>query len=159
MVSNVDRITKEKYQELKVKNLFEEKMTDRVFATILINNVAYKFAWGSDIVVPVIKIINNQYCTIGIDLEFIVINMIENVVIDSVKLNYFFYDTQIFNNFLFVITELQILKIEMQNFKIIDQIDLPEIFESWDVVDNKIKITCLDGQEVIILREVMLSIR
>lgn len=149
MVSSVDRITKEKYQELKIKNLFEEKMTDCVYATILINNVVYKFAWASDLVTPVIKIINNQYCTIGIDLDFIVINMIENVVIDSVKLNYFFYDTQIFNNFLFVITELEILKIEMQNFKIIDEIGLPEIFESWDVVDNKIKVICLDGQEVI----------
>ncbi|WP_413512771.1 hypothetical protein [Myroides odoratus] len=150
MVSSIDRITKEKYQALKLKNLFEEKITDRAFATILINNVVYKFAWGSDIVKPVIKIINNQYCTIGIDLEFIVINMIENTVIDRVKLNFFYYDTQVFNNFLFVITELQILKMSKQSFKIIDKIDLPDIFESFDVTDQGVLVTCFNDYEVLI---------
>lgn len=150
MVSNIEIITKEKYQELNVQVLFDDNLTDRAFATILINNVTYKFAWRSDVVKPIIKIINNQYCTIGVDLEFIVINMIENVIINNIKLDFFFYDTQVFHNLLFVITELQILKMDTQSFEIIDKIDLPDIFESFDVIDQSILVTCFNDYKVLI---------
>jgi len=91
--------------------LFNEDKADKCFAVISNGIISYQLAWQSDLLEPtVLKIDEEIYC-IGIDQHFCIIDFNKCDIFLNIKLMYFFYDVQIFREWIFVISELEIIKI------------------------------------------------
>ena len=77
-----NRISKEQYYNLRVFELFSgENVYNKCYATIVINNLMYKFAWESDMIIPVIKELPSVAIAISVDRSFSIIRMRDNAVI------------------------------------------------------------------------------
>ncbi|MCL1933402.1 MAG: hypothetical protein FWF53_06305, partial [Candidatus Azobacteroides sp.] len=68
----------------------------------------------------------------------------------KICLNYFLFDIKIISDFLYVITELEIIKIDKNQYEIVTRYDLPDIFETIEMKDNIIFVKCMDGQSVML---------
>ena len=76
------RISKEQYYNLNVFELFAgENVYNKCYATIAINNLIYKFAWESDIIMPVIKEYPTVAIAVGVDLSFCIIRTRDNAIL------------------------------------------------------------------------------
>ena len=126
----IKEISESDFNNLKLPVLFEDKLTDRVFSLISNGIKEYKFGWQSTLIKPIIKFINDNYCCIGIDLAFIIFDFNTGRILKKLSLDYYFYDAKIFNEFLYVITQLEIIKINITNLTIVETFALPDYFES-----------------------------
>lgn len=135
---------------LDIPTLFEDKLTDRTFGVLSDGINEYKLGWQSDNIKPVIKWINTLLCSIGIDLVFIIFEFTTGWVLLKLSLDYFFYDTKIYNEFVYVITELEIIKINIVNLAVVEIYSLPDSFESIEFKERNIMVKCV-GDEVVII--------
>lgn len=128
--------------------LFEDNQTDRVFGIISNDVHRFKLGWQSTIVKPVVKGISKEIYAIGIDQNFIIIDLnLVNIRL-KLKLNYFFYNVVTCNNFIIVITDLEIFIISELTYKIVKEIPLPEVYTEMEVNDQNIKFICINGSEI-----------
>ena len=144
---NIDilQIEELEFNKLNAPTLFNNSYTSRCFGIIKNKIFSYKFAWQSDLIKPVLTEVNKNVFAIGIDQNFAIINFNLNSIVSKLELSYTFYDTKIFNNFIYVITELEIIKINSLTFKVIKEYPLPEIFEEIILKNENITVRCLDG--------------
>lgn len=136
------------FKNLDIPTLFEDKLTDRTFGVLSDGINEYKLGWQSDNIKPVIKWINTLLCSIGIDLVFVIFEFTTGRVLLKLSLDYFFYDTKIYNEFVYVITELEIIKINIANLAIVEIYSLPDCFESIEFNERNIMVKCV-GDEVV----------
>ncbi|EOR96429.1 hypothetical protein ADIARSV_0332 [Arcticibacter svalbardensis MN12-7] len=68
----------------------------------------------------------------------------------DLNLFYNFYDAKIFNDWLFVITELEIIKVDIKTLKVIGKYALPDFFEEMEFNHRIIEIKCSGGEHIII---------
>lgn len=145
---NIREISKSDFNNLQLPVLFEDKLTDRVFCVISNGVNEYKFGWQSTLIKPRIRFINNNYCSIGIDLIFIIFDFNTGIILKKFSLDYYFYDTKIFNEFLYVITQLEIFKINTKALLVVETFALPDYFESIEFNERVISVKCIDGEVV-----------
>jgi hypothetical protein len=136
------------FKNLDIPTLFEDKHTDRTFGVLSDGRNEYKLGWQSDNIKPVIKWINTLLCSIGIDLVFVIFEFTTGRVLLKLSLDYFFYDTKIYNEFIYVITELEIIKINITNLAVVEIYSLPDCFESIEFNERNIMVICV-GNEVV----------
>lgn len=105
----------------------------------------FKFACHGDIKPSLIKIADSVYA-VGINLNFSIFDMAKNAILLSLNLSYFFYEVQIYENYIYVITELEILKIDTNKLICIKTYDLPDIFESISFRGQSLFVKCLDEE-------------
>lgn len=142
-------ITKKEYSLSTLPTLFGNLETDRNFG--IIPELNFKISWQSTDILPIIShIFQNKIYSIGIDQNFAVINKDKKEVLVNSILDYFFYGISIINEFLYVVTELEIIKYDLDNFQILKKYGLPEIFEKFISNDHQIKVKCLDGNIIFI---------
>lgn len=141
-------ISESEFISLNCKLLFGDNKTNRMFAKISKLDTCYKFAWQSDLINPSVFAVNNDIYCIGVDLNFAIIDFSTNSILLNLQLDYFYYDVFIANNHIFVITELEVLKINIEKFKIIDKFGLPEFYQSSTISDELIEISCINGEIV-----------
>lgn len=141
----IEEVSEIFYNELKLPVLFEDKLTNRTFGIISSGKNQYKCGWQSTISKPKVKIINDLWCFIGIDLIFVVFETSTGKVLTKLSLDYFFYDIKIFNGFVYVITELEIIKISTTNLKESERYALTDFFESLDFLLDSIIVKTVDG--------------
>lgn len=150
MKMQLDKISESEFLNLNLPILFQDELTDRVFAIISNGEKKYKLGWQSTEIEPVIVFIDNNHCSVGIDLTFIIFNFNTGEIFQKISLDYYFYDTQIFNGFMYVITQLEIIKINIINMIIVKRFDLPEYFESFNPNENIIAVECMGGEIIFI---------
>lgn len=150
MKIQLDEISESEFINLNLPVLFEDKLTDRVFGIISNGVKKYKFGWQSTTIKPVIKFINDNHCSLGVDLTFIVFDFNTGEILQKISLDYYFYDTQIFNGFIYVITQLEIIKINILDMTIVKTFDLPDYFESFNPKEKNIVVECLGGEIILI---------
>ncbi|HRP03212.1 MAG TPA: hypothetical protein PLE30_11250 [Candidatus Kapabacteria bacterium] len=136
------------FKALSVPILFNDDSSDRVFGLISDNKNKYKLGWQSDVIKPVIKWINSNICSIGIDQKFIIFEFDTGKVLLKTQLDYFFFDTLILNDSVYIITELELIKIKIKDFFIQESYALPDYFESIRIEKDSIIVKCVDSQVI-----------
>lgn len=148
MKASIKEISESEYKKSDVLVLFEDELTDRVFGLISNGVNEYKFGWQSTLIKPIIKFINDNYCSIGIDLIFVIFDFNTGRILQKLSLDYYFYDIKLFNGFLYVITQLEIIKINIADLTIVEIYPLPDYFESIEFNEKVIVVKCI-GDEVV----------
>lgn len=136
------------YKNSNLPILFETKQTDRMFGMISNNKQSFKFGWQSTIVKPIIKEVSKEVYAIGIDLNFIIIDLNLVKIKLKLELSYFFLNLVFYDDFIIVITELEILIISLINCSLLKNISLPEIYENMEMNGKDLKFISVDGSEV-----------
>lgn len=138
-------ITKEEYNKLNLPTLFTNRLGSWKFGVINFNNHFYKFSWQSELINPlVIELITGIFC-VGIDLNVIVIDSRLNKIIHDLYLNSFFFDVQIIQGFIYIISELEIIQIDKTSLNIVKHHYLPDIFEEMTLAGHKIIVKCMSN--------------
>ena len=150
MKKQVKNISKSDFDSLKCLTLFENKLTDKVFAYISDNKICYKYGWSSETVSPIILNVRNNIFLIGIDQNLVVFDFDKEKIELKLELDYFFYDAKIYNKCIYVISELEILKIDIKTTSVINETELPEYFQKIEFINDKAHVYCIDGQKVTI---------
>ncbi|HEX8576093.1 MAG TPA: hypothetical protein VF677_07335 [Flavobacterium sp.] len=140
----ISQIEETEFNKLNIPILFSDAKTNRCYGIISNHNYSYRFSWQSDVVKPNITEVKNGIYAIGIDQNLSIIDFNINSITCSLELTYFFYDTKIFDNFIYIITELEIIKIDIIAFKIIKEYELPDVFKEMVFANNKVRVQCLD---------------
>jgi hypothetical protein len=148
---NISELSKVEYKNLNYQILFDCEAIDRCFGVITNERFNFKFAWQSDNIKPFVLLHNKNICLLGIDQNFVVIDFSKGTVNFNTTLDYFFYDAKIFNDFLYIITELEILKLDLLKYNHVEKSILPNYFKKINFKDNgDAEIECLGSEMVMI---------
>lgn len=150
MEIEVKRISELDFKKLNIHILFEDKLTDRIFGVVSNGLFSYKFGWQSDTLNPFILNVKGCVYLIGIDQNLVIFDFSKGEIILKSSLDYFFYEAKVYEAYIYVITELEILKIDLTTFNIIDKYGLPSYFERIEFKDGVAEIHCLDEEFLII---------
>lgn len=144
----IKEISESNFNNLELPILFEDKLTDRVFGVISNGVNEYKLSWQSTVSKPKIAVIDNFRCSIGIDLVFVIFEFPTGKILLQHSLDYFFYDIKTYKGFLYVITELEIIKINTKDLLVVETFALPDYFESIEFNEGIVVVKCV-GDEVV----------
>ncbi|MBB5648931.1 hypothetical protein [Pedobacter cryoconitis] len=142
-----NEITKIEFNALNELTLFKEA-DDRAnnhYAIISDGMYGLKFSWNSEIE-PVIIEVKPKVYSIGIDQHFAVVDFSSNTILLNLNLFYNFYDTKIFKEWIFIISELEILKVSRLDFNIIETYELPDFFSDIEFKGEVVEIRCSGGE-------------
>ena len=62
------------------------------------------------------------------------------------NLLYSFYDVKAINNHIYLITELEIIKIDLETYEVVNQFELPDFFSKIQLRKDVIEVTCIGGE-------------
>lgn len=144
----IREVSKVDFIRLDIPILFEDQLTDRAFGVVSNGMSEYKIGWSSEGIKPSIAMINSTFCAIGIDLIFVIFNFNNGEVVLKLLLDYFFYGIKMHNNILYLITELEIIKIEISDLKVIRTYALPSYFKDIEFREGFVVVKCLDNDIV-----------
>lgn len=138
-------ITESDFKESESVLLFN---TERSWCYGIIFNeeISFKFGWQSDLITPEINEVSENVYSLGIDLNFAIIDFNKNSIVTNLLLDYFFYLTKLYEDYLYVITELSIIRIELVTFTIIETLYLPDIFKEIVFDKNRIEVKCFNDE-------------
>ncbi|RUT67825.1 hypothetical protein D0817_24335 [Flavobacterium cupreum] len=142
IINSIDKI---RFMESDSKAVFYNQETNSSFGELVHNNFTCKIGWNSSLIAPKILEIESNIYSIGIDQNFAVIDFNSNEIILNVELPYFFYDTKIYKERMYICMELEILVLDKSNYSILKEIPLPDFYEEINFEDNLEIITCVDG--------------
>lgn len=148
MITNFKKITEEEFKSVDLPIIFENKLTDRSFAIVYKNIDIFKLGWQSTDVDPILIQLREDILALGVDLMFSIVDTHAKKVLRNIKLNYFFFDFKLINDKLFVITELEVLKLNIVDFEIVDNYLLSDFFESIEISKDEILINTVDGNKI-----------
>jgi len=147
-VTDIQHLSKEQYGTVEAQVLFEDTENDQFYGLVQQGSSKFKFGWIRELVGPVIKWLDPNTCTIGIDKNFAIVNFQSGEVLFSLPLNTYFVDTYIVENAILVITQLEIFKISTSTYEIISTFELPDFFVSIEILGDIFKVRCFDGSEL-----------
>lgn len=145
---NIKEISEESFENCAHPTLFRNILTDRKFGIVSKGTTSFKLGWQSNLIKPIVKEINSQVYAIGIDRNFAIIDLVFGDIIMKIDLFYFFYDLYVYEGFVFVITELEIIILDRINYLHLTEVPLPEFYKRMEVNGQYIKFICVDGSEV-----------
>lgn len=145
------KITKEEFNRSAFAELFNDKLTSRCWGVITNGVNGFKFGWQSDLLEPFITEADTNIHTIGIDRNFVIVDLDKGKILLSLNLTYNFFTTILFKGNIFVCTELEIIKVTQNGLKILSSYPLPDFFEELVLSDDSIKVKCFE-QDVIALK-------
>lgn len=131
--------------------LFQDKgIFNRSFGLLLSHKQSYRIAWHSDTINPLIQELNTNICSVGIDQNFAIIDFDKIKVILNLKLSYNFFTVKVIRERIFVVTELEIIELNNNDFQVVCHYDLPEIFEQMNINGEFIDVLCMEDVKIII---------
>lgn len=142
------KIVESEFRKLDIPILFEDKSLDRNFGVVSDGKKEYKIGWQSENIEPVVKKINPLLYSIGIDLIFVIFEFSTGKIVQNFSLDYYFYDTAIFNNALYIITQLEIIKIDNTSLVVVNTYSLPDYFESIEFNEGIIVVRCINNETI-----------
>ncbi|THF51730.1 hypothetical protein E6C50_08195 [Flavobacterium supellecticarium] len=140
-------ITEKEFEKLESTLIFSDK-NDRSFGEISFLDKKFKFSWHSEIVLPIIKQIDHNAFGIGIDLNFVLIDLNKREILLNLKLDNYFMDFVMHNENIYVAAQTYIIQIEIKGCKIIKEYGLPEFFNEFILEGNTIRVQCIDNEIV-----------
>lgn len=152
MAPIINEISEDDFKHRKLPLLFESSLTDRLFAIVGNGIFQFKFSWQSDTIHPFILNLENNITLIGIDLNFTAIDFDNGRILCNIILDNFFYQAKIYCGFIYVIAEMEIIKVDLSSFVVLTRFPLPDFFESIKFEKDVVEVKCVGG-EVLFLRE------
>ena len=143
-------ISKEEFNREKAPFISQIGSPFRCFGLITDGEKSFKMAWQSDKIKPWVKEIGPNICGVGIDQNFSIVDFNSGLIRLKLSLTYNFYTVYIFLGSIFVITELEILKLDGTTFEVIVEYGLPDFFEGIEIEGDHLKVMCKDGLSVIV---------
>ncbi|WP_326981989.1 hypothetical protein VUJ46_17420 [Chryseobacterium sp. MYb264] len=143
-------ITEENFNKVNYHLLFENTLSGRSFGIISNDNFNYKFSWQSDIVKPEINNIEDDIYSVGIDLNYVILDLVTNKILLNVNLNSFFIKSLVRNNIVYMIAETEVYLISAKNYNVIKSVDLPDVFEDIIFESDTAIIKCFGDEEIYI---------
>lgn len=142
----LEKVSEEEFGTINADKLFGDIALDRNFGIISADLAKFKFSWQSTDIDPKLVNISESIYALGVDLAFTIIDFSTGKIHLNLSLDYFFYDVKINNEFIYVITELEIIKLKIKDFSLAKTYGLPEIFSDMEFKNGAIIVKCLDGQ-------------
>jgi hypothetical protein len=143
-------ISPDKFNTIQFK-IFEDILLNRVFGIIRYEKKEYGIAWQSDILSPVITEISDGIYSIGVDQNFAIVNFNIDKIEFNTTLTYNFCNSYIYKEDIYIISELEVIKMNVQTFEIQDCYALPDIFEEIFFENNHLEITCMNYEPKVII--------
>jgi hypothetical protein len=148
MAVSLIKLTRTEYYSFNNLALFDDNLNSRCYGVITDGQNDFRLAWQSDLIEPILTQVEANVFSIGIDQDFAVVDFSKNIVLFRLRLIYNFIFTQLFKASIFVITELEIIKIDTANYKISNEYALPESFEDIITLKDSLKILCAEGKYI-----------
>jgi hypothetical protein len=144
MAAQLENITEEKFNKLNWPILFNDETTSRCFGIISNGEQNFRLAWQSDLIQPVITEIRSSIYGVGIDQDYAIVNFATNTVELKLNLTYNFFCASVFGEILFIVTELEVVKLNVVTFEVVQYYGLPSHCEEIIVRDSGLEIKCED---------------
>lgn len=147
----IEYIEIDDYNSLIAIDLFSTNEFSRKFGKFNVKNVIFKLAWRSDIIVPEIKYLTQNYLFVGIDNSIVVINLNTSEIIVKLVLQWNFIEIKSTIGYFYIITEQSIITFSLSNFTITSYNDFPDIIESVEIIKNELQVLCMDGDSYTVI--------
>lgn len=151
MDAYLKNISVEEFNKLKVPILFEEGIFNRRFGVITNNKQSFGLAWRSDMIQPSLIELDLNIYGIGIDQNFAIVDFNNNLIRLKLSLTYNFYTIELFLSDIFIITELEIIRLNRVTFKVLDKYELPDLFEEMVLSHNdQLEVKCAGNISIVL---------
>ena len=147
-VIKLTKLTESSFDKYNNDIIFQDDVSNRCYAIIEDEKFVFRLAWHSDLIEPVISELSEKIISIGIDQNFAIVDFGTGTISLKIRLPYNFLDARVFNQWVFVITELEILCIDKQHFQILNEFPLPEFFEEMQFETTHIIVKCAENVTV-----------
>lgn len=144
----LEYLSKEQFENLKSLVLFEDKQSNRRFAKLTNGRVAFRFGWNSDLIDPEIIHLTSDNYGIGIDLNYCIVDFDEAEVKKIMDFDSFFLSSILKGCFLYLGTEIEIFKIDIDQLEVVQSYFLPDTFDVFVDEGNGLFAKCLNGSVV-----------
>jgi hypothetical protein len=142
----IQLVSREEYN--KIGSVLFENSYSRCFAKLVVGDNTYTLAWHSDLLLPKVISIPPKFIAIGIDQKFSVLDCNSADTVLNLSLDYNFSKVEVFQNSLFIATELEIIEVQTADWKIVSRIILPSFFEEFININKFLKVRCIDGEVI-----------
>lgn len=140
----IRRIEKTEFDLHEMPTLFNEDRANKCFAIAENGIISYQFAWQSELINPIVLNIDKEIYCFGIDQSFCIADFSQHNILLNLKLTHYLYDVKKYQGWIFVISELEIIKININTYKIEEEYGLPDFFEKMHFENKSIKVKCLN---------------
>ncbi len=144
---NIEIIDYDTYKSLNCESVFKDYHNDfyRIYGKIVEDDCCTKIAWSSDLLLPHFIEIFPKIFAIGIDQDFAIYDFDLKSRIMYLDLVFLFCEMVIFDKKIYIATELEIIIIDIQQYKIIDTIPLEDTYDKIKISCDEIEIYCMNN--------------
>lgn len=143
------KIEKDEYDRLNCPCLFEPD-GERTYAKVEFDGEWIKFAYSSNCVSPEIMEIGDDEIIIGIDIDVCIYNRAKQSVVLHLKPDCFFCEFLRIRDKLLAFTELTVYLINLKNHEIEMDFSYPDVYTTYELIGNILKIRYIEGGEAAI---------
>ena len=104
-----------------------------------------KIAWSSDLLQPQFIEVFPKIFAIGIDQDFAIYDFDLKRRVMYLDLDFLFCEMAIFEKKILIATELEVIVIDTQKYKVIDTIPLQDIYDKMKINCGDVEIYCMDN--------------
>ena len=150
MEFKINEITEADYNSLDAKELIKADglIQYNHFIKVIACQQSFKLCWQSDSIFPDIYKIDDNIFFIGIDLDFLIFDLLDSKAKLSVKLDSYYIEHLLFDKILIVITELDIYMINTQSIVIDSVIHLPDVFSHIEFDNYIARVSCMEDSKI-----------
>ena len=148
MIIKFEKIKKAEFKNKQNSIVLLEKISDDNFAEIQINGCFFQLGWRGDLILPVIKEIDSINFGLGVDFNFIIVNSEKKEIIFKLELDEYFMNFILINNEIYIASELKVIQLAINNFEILNEFYLPEIFDDFVITQNSIIASCINNETI-----------
>jgi hypothetical protein len=146
---DIQKLTAKEYSSLEAPVLFseEDRRFNKCFGIITIGEQRYKFSWYSDLVEPIIELLDSNLFGIGIDQHFCILNS-SNGIYKCWDLDTPFLYMIVYEGYVVVICEINILFISLDALKIEKDYLFSEIISDVKLKNRIMRTVFIDDNEL-----------
>lgn len=146
----VNKISKLNFENSSNILIFKDDNYNRCFGEIVLNDKGFKLGWNSDLLTPNILCLSIGIYAIGIDTNIAIINFNNMKILKLFQLSYNFCDFLLYQEHLYIISELEIIKVKNEDYSVINYFHLVDIYTKYIINDNKVFIKSMDNSLAVI---------
>jgi hypothetical protein len=143
-----EKIKKSEFNNKENSIVLLEKISDDNFGEIQLNGCLFQLGWRGDFILPVIKEIDSVIFGLGVDFNFIIVNSEKKETIFKLELDEYFINFIVINNEIYIASELKVIQLAINNFEILNEFYLPEIFDDFVIMQNSIVASCINNETI-----------
>ena len=144
---NIEIIDYDTYKRLNYDSVFKDYHNDsyRIYGKIVEGDSYAKIAWSSDLLQPQFIEVFPKIFAIGIDQDFAIYDCDLKRRIMYLDLGFLFCEMAIFEKKILIATELEVIVIDTQKYKVIDSFPLQDIYNNMIFICGEVEIYFMDN--------------